>query len=60
LDFKPPISDCGSGVSAAVLWLALEALGRPPVALYDGSYSEWAKSDKPVEASEAKEKSEKA
>jgi thiosulfate/3-mercaptopyruvate sulfurtransferase len=38
---KPAITSCGSGVSAAILWLALEAIGKKPAALYDGSWSEW-------------------
>lgn len=34
-------TSCGSGVTAAVLALALEALGLHPARLYDGSWAEW-------------------
>ena len=38
---RPVITSCGSGVSAAVLNLALETLGHRNHALYDGSWAEW-------------------
>ncbi len=37
----PVITTCGSGVSAAVLNLALQRLGHRNHALYDGSWAEW-------------------
>ncbi|HZL38857.1 MAG TPA: 3-mercaptopyruvate sulfurtransferase [Pseudolabrys sp.] len=37
---KPMITSCGSGVTAAVLTLGLDALGKP-TRIYDGSWSEW-------------------
>ncbi len=38
---KPAITTCGSGVTAAVLSLAMQRLGKSDHALYDGSWSEW-------------------
>lgn len=38
---RPVITSCGSGVSAAVLNLALERLGNRRHSLYDGSWAEW-------------------
>jgi len=40
---KPIITSCGSGVTAAVLNLALERLGHDRHSLYDGSWAEWGK-----------------
>ena len=38
---RPVITSCGSGVTAAVLSLALERAGHRNHALYDGSWAEW-------------------
>ena len=38
---KPVITSCGSGVTAAILSLGLERIGRRDHALYDGSWAEW-------------------
>jgi thiosulfate/3-mercaptopyruvate sulfurtransferase len=47
---RPVVTTCGSGVTASVLALALYLVGRPDVAVYDGSWSEWGgRSDTPIE-----------
>ncbi len=38
---KPVITSCGSGITAAVLALALERVGHRKWSLYDGSWAEW-------------------
>lgn len=42
VDFgRPAITSCGSGVTAAIVNLALEIAGHRDHALYDGSWAEW-------------------
>lgn len=46
---KPVVTSCGSGVTAAIITLALESLGLPDNRLYDGSWTEWGtQADTPV------------
>ncbi|MEL6583363.1 MAG: 3-mercaptopyruvate sulfurtransferase [Pseudomonadota bacterium] len=40
---KPVITTCGSGITAAILALALDILGVKRVSVYDGSWAEWGK-----------------
>lgn len=46
---KPVVTSCGSGVTAAIITLALQSLGHTDNTLYDGSWSEWgSRADTPV------------
>ncbi len=47
---KPIITTCGSGLTAAILTFALDAVGKEAKGLYDGSWTEWGgRPDLPVE-----------
>jgi len=46
---RPIVTTCGSGLTAAILMLALDEIGARNVALYDGSWTEWgARPEAPV------------
>ena len=47
---RPPVTSCGSGVTACILTLGLRLAGLPEGAVYDGSWTEWGgRADTPVE-----------
>ncbi len=51
---KPVVTTCGSGVTAAIISLALTSLGHNNHTLYDGSWSEWgSRDDTPIVTGEA-------
>lgn len=46
---KPVVTTCGSGITAAIITLALESLGQTDNRLYDGSWTEWgSREDTPI------------
>lgn len=52
-DRRPVITQCGSGVTACMLMIAMEEAGLARIgpdgpALWVGSYSEWSRNDKPI------------
>jgi thiosulfate/3-mercaptopyruvate sulfurtransferase len=48
---RPIIATCGSGTSACNLMLALARLGEGDAALYDGSWTDWVGSGRPITGS---------
>jgi thiosulfate/3-mercaptopyruvate sulfurtransferase len=51
---KPVVTTCGSGVTAAVITLALQSVGHRNNTLYDGSWSQWGgREDTPIVTGEA-------
>jgi len=53
---KPVVTTCGSGITASVLALGLHLVGHKKVAVYDGSWTEWAgREDTPVLEGDAHE-----
>jgi thiosulfate/3-mercaptopyruvate sulfurtransferase len=52
---RPVVTTCGSGVTAAVITLALQSIGHRYNMLYDGSWAEWGgRADTPVETGPAR------
>lgn len=38
---KPTVVSCGSGVTACIVMLGLELIGKTDVSIYDGSWTDW-------------------
>jgi len=52
---KPLVLSCGSGITACVLALALDQVGKNDISVYDGSWSEWGmRTDLPIETGKAR------
>jgi len=52
---RPIVASCGSGVTACAVVLALEVIGAPSPAVYDGSWTEWGgRDDTPVDTGPAR------
>ncbi|RKP12387.1 Rhodanese-like domain-containing protein, partial [Piptocephalis cylindrospora] len=56
---QPIMASCGNGVSACVLWFGLLRAGAGQVAVYDGSWSEYAAKDASVISREEDEEKDK-
>lgn len=54
---RPVVTSCGSGITAAILTLALETLGHRDNRLYDGSWAEWGGREDTAIVNEAETKS---
>ncbi len=50
---SPIIASCGSGVTACIIALALEIIGKKDIPIYDGSWSEWGARDGAIIESES-------
>lgn len=49
LNDQPLYFTCGSGITACIVLLATELISDNPKAVYDGSWTEWGRTDLPIE-----------